>query len=287
MENLKKTLARGKTSLKCGGKLLDLSQPIVMGIINVTPDSFYDGGKTFQSKEILDQAEKMLKEGALILDIGGQSSRPGAANLSIEEELKRVIPAIEVITKRFPDAILSIDTFHSNVARESIKAGANIINDISAGEMDENMIPTAAELNAPYFLMHKKGSSKSMQKNPEYSNVVEEVFLYLLNKVKECKEAGITDIVIDPGFGFGKTQEHNFSLLKSLKVLELLDCPILAGLSRKSLIYKSLNSSPQEALNGTTALNMLALNNGAKILRVHDVKEAQECIKLFNLYNKT
>jgi dihydropteroate synthase len=286
MENLKKTLAKGKTSLNCGGKLLDLSQPIVMGIINVTPDSFYDGGITFQPKDTLDQAEKMLKEGALILDIGGQSSRPGADSLSSEEELKRVIPAIEAITKRFPEAILSIDTFHSSVARRSILAGAKIINDISAGEMDENMIPVAAELNAPYFLMHKKGSSKTMQENPEYSNVVEEVFHYLLNKVKECKEAGITDIVIDPGFGFGKTQEHNFSLLKDLKVLELINCPILTGLSRKSMIYKCLNSSPKEALNGTTALNMLALNNGAKILRVHDVKEAQECITLFNLYNK-
>ncbi len=284
MENPKKTVAKGKTSLNCGGKLLDLSKPLVMGIINVTPDSFYDGGKTNALKDVLIQAEKMLQDGAAILDIGGQTSKPGAEIVTPQIEKTRVLPTIEAILKRFPETILSIDTFHSSVAKESILAGANIINDISAGEMDERMIPLAAELKVPYFIMHKKGLSKTMQDNPEYSNVVEEVFNYLLNKVEECKSHGITDLVIDPGFGFGKTIEHNFTLLKRLDLFNLMGLPILVGLSRKSMIYNSLGSSAKEALNGTTALNMIALNNGAKILRVHDVKEAMECINLFNHY---
>lgn len=284
MENPIKTVFQGKTSLNCGGKLLDLSKPITMGIINATPDSFFDGGLTNSVEMAHKQAEKMLQDGASILDIGGQSSRPGAEQLKAEEELKRILPIVQEIKKSFPDSILSIDTFHSSVAKECVEAGANIINDISSGEIDNNMLPTVSKLQVPYFLMHKKGTSKNMQDNPKYTNVLEEVFHYLLNKVKECREAGIVDLVIDPGFGFGKTQEHNFNLLKNLSSFNLLNYPILAGLSRKSMIYKSLETTPQEALNGTTALHMLALHNGAKILRVHDIKEAMECINLYQLY---
>lgn len=280
MENPKKTVSQGKTSLNCGGKILSLEKPIVMGILNTTPDSFFDGGIHNQRTKALKQVEKMLKEGAHIIDIGGQSSKPGVDTIGPQEELNRILPILKDITQSFPEAILSIDSFHAEVAKTAIESGAHLINDISAGELDSDMIRTAAALKVPYIIMHKKGSSKTMQNNPQYENVLEEVFKYLMNKAIECHEAGIIDVIIDPGFGFGKTIEHNFTLLKHLSAFNLLKLPILVGISRKSMIHKVLNNSPKEALNGTTALHMVALQNGGKILRAHDVKEAMECIHL-------
>ncbi len=268
-------------TINCKGKLLNLDSPIVMGILNVTPDSFFDGGNYTHSEAILNKATQLINEGATILDIGGYSSKPDAKEVSLTEELERVIPAIELITKQFPDVLISIDTFRSEVARQAVEAGACMVNDISAGELDTEMFQTIRELQVPYCIMHMQGTPQTMQKNPEYNNVVNEVFYSLAEKVEELKKLGINDIIIDPGFGFGKTLEHNFELLNNLEHFNLLKLPILAGISRKSMIYKTLNISPQEALNGTTVLNSFALQNGANILRVHDAKEAIETIELY------
>lgn len=265
--------------------LLDLRTPVVMGILNVTPDSFLDGGKYTDLDQAVLQAEKMVAEGAAILDVGGYSSRPGAAEVSIQEELDRVVPVIEKL-KTLTDKCLSIDTFRSRVAAEAVQAGANMVNDISAGEDDDAMLSTVATLGVPYIAMHKQGKPKTMQTNPQYTDVVGEVFEYLQKKITQCKTAGIQEVIIDPGFGFGKTTSHNYALLKNLAELTRLNVPILAGISRKSMLCKVLGNSPAEALNGTTFLHAYALQAGATILRVHDVKEAMECVQLYNRINK-
>ena len=271
-----------KQNINIKNTLLDLRTPVVMGILNVTPDSFADGGKYTDLDQAVQQAEKMVAEGATILDIGGYSSRPGAAEVSIQEELDRVIPVLEKL-KGFTDVFLSIDTFRSKVAAEAVPAGANMVNDISAGEDDDAMLATVARLGVPYIAMHKQGTPKTMQENPKYTDVVGDVLEYLQKKITQCKAAGIKEVIIDPGFGFGKTMQHNYALLKNLDELTRLNVPVLAGISRKSMIYKVLETSPEEALNGTTFLHAFALRGGASILRVHDVKEAKECVKLFKM----
>lgn len=273
-----------QTQINCKGKLLDLTQPIIMGILNTTPDSFYDGGKYSGVEAALFQAEKMLEEGATILDIGGMSSRPGAEIISVEEELNRVIGVIEKISQKFPDTLISIDTIQAKVALEAVGAGASIVNDISAGNLDEEMIPTVAQLKVPYVLMHMQGKPETMQENPVYKqNVVLSIIDFFYNKINECTKAGINDLIIDPGFGFGKTIKDNYEVLKKLEDFKVLDLPILVGISRKSMIWKVLEIKPQEALNGTSVLNTMALLKGANILRVHDVKEAKETIRLYSL----
>ncbi|MCB9287111.1 MAG: dihydropteroate synthase [Lewinellaceae bacterium] len=270
-----------RLTLNCRGALLSLEQPVVMGILNVTPDSFYDGGKYTDEPDMLHQAESMLEEGAHIIDVGGMSSRPGAGVITVEEELKRVIPAIEALRKRFPEAILSIDTVQSRVAEEAVAAGAAIVNDISAARFDERMYEVVGKLGAPYVLMHMQGTPKDMQQQPAYENVVSEVLDFFIAEAGKLRDAGVKDIILDPGFGFGKAVEHNYRLLKEMHVFQILDYPVLAGLSRKSMINKVLKIPPAKALSGTIALNMVALQQGAKILRVHDVRPAVETIKLW------
>jgi dihydropteroate synthase len=273
-------------SINCRGQLLNFNTPVVMGIINTTPDSFYDNSRKNQIDAILDTASKMLQDGATILDIGGQSTRPGSERVSATDELKRVLPAIEAIHGAFPNAILSIDTFYASVAEAAVKAGAHIINDVSAGSIDENLIPVVARLQVPYVLMHMQGNPQIMQINPTYENVVLEVFDTLNRQLKALTQKGINDIIIDPGFGFGKTIAHNFQLLQELAYFHHLQKPLLIGLSRKGTIYKTLNITADEALNGTTVLNTISLLQGAHILRVHDVKEAAQAIKLVGAYQK-
>lgn len=270
-----------KMTLNCKGSLLSLENPIVMGIINLTPDSFYDGGKLKGGISILQQAEKMLTDGAKILDIGGMSSRPGAKIIDSEAELKRTIKPISLIAKTFPDAIISIDTVRSIVAKEAIAAGASIVNDISAGKIDADFHETVANLSVPYILMHMKGTPENMQSNVEYEDISLEVLDFFIKEVGKLRELGIKDIILDPGFGFGKTIDHNYQLLNKIHAFKMLDLPILAGISRKSMIYKYLETTAEFALNGTSVLNMVALQQGAKILRVHDVKEAVETVKLY------
>lgn len=269
-------------TINCKGKLIDLSTPKVMGILNVTPDSFFDGGKYKDEIGILNQIENMLKHQATFIDIGGYSSRPNADDVREDEELKRVIPVIELILRHFPETLISIDTFRSNVAKKSIESGAALINDISAGKLDDNMLATVGELSVPYIMMHMKGNPKTMQQQTEYNNLVKEIISYFAERIAAAHQEKINDIIIDPGFGFAKTTEQNFELLNQLDLLQMLDKPLLAGISRKSMIYKTLNSSSKEALNGTTALHMVALQKGAKLLRAHDVKEAMECVTLYN-----
>jgi dihydropteroate synthase len=269
-------------SINCKGRLLSLERPKVMGILNATPDSFFDGGKYDSSEEALKRVKSMLDAGADIIDIGGYSSRPGAAHISVEEELQRTIPLVKRIHERFPEAILSIDTFRSTVAKAAIEAGASIVNDISAGDHDPLMLETVAKLAVPYIIMHKQGNPETMQDNPEYDDVVHDVFDYLFQRKKDCNAAGIVDIIIDPGFGFGKTLEHNYQLLQHLEHFHVIDSPLLIGVSRKSMINNVLKTRPEDALNGTSVLNTVALTKGAQILRVHDVKEAAECVKLIS-----
>lgn len=276
-----------RLTLNCRGRLLSLDEPVVMGILNVTPDSFFDGGRYNSADDALRQAERMLGEGAAIIDIGGMSSRPGSEFIGVEEELQRVLPPIEAVASTFTEAIISIDTVRSQVARRAVEAGAAIVNDISAAAFDDAMYPTVAELGVPYILMHMQGSPKTMQRNPEYEDVVREVLDFIIAEVGKLRSLDVKDIVIDPGFGFGKTVEHNYQLLKQMHVFGLTELPILAGLSRKSMINKVLNTKPEDALNGTTALNMVALQQGAKILRVHDVRPAVETIKLWQQLNNT
>jgi dihydropteroate synthase len=267
-------------SINCKGKLLRLHQPVVMGIINATPDSFYQGQLEQGIAGMVQLAGRMLQAGASILDVGGQSTRPGSQQLSPTEEAGRVIPAIAAIHQQYPNAIISADTFYSEVAAEAVAAGASMINDVSGGQMDSNMIATVATLDVPYVLMHMLGTPATMQQNPHYKNVVEEVLDYFIAKIAVCRQAGIKDIIIDPGFGFGKTIAHNFTLLQNLQLFAITACPLLAGISRKSTIYKTLGTTAAEALNGTTVLYTIALLNGAHILRVHDVKEAVEAVQL-------
>ena len=271
-------------TLNCNGRLIVVDKPLVMGIINITPDSFYEGSRVNSVDAILRKAELMIIEDADILDIGGQSTRPGSEKIKPEEELRRVVPAIEAILKAFPGTLISIDTFHASVAREAGNAGALIVNDISAGNFDPEMMGTVAAMNIPYICMHMKGEPDRMQNNPHYENVTAEVLDFLADKVTACVQAGIKDIIIDPGFGFGKNIRHNFTLLRELSAFRILDKPIMVGLSRKSTIYKTLGISADEALNGTTVLHTIALMNGANILRVHDVKEAKEAVVLYKSY---
>jgi dihydropteroate synthase len=264
-----------------GNKKLSLSSPALMGILNVTPDSFYDGGNYMTEKKILRQAEKMLEEGAAILDLGGYSTRPGARHISGQEETARLIPAIKAVRKKFPGAMLSADTFRSSVAIKAVQEGADMVNDISGGTMDKKMFETVAQLNCGYVLTHLLGTPQTMQKNPRYADVVKEVKNFFMERITFLKKVGVAGIMIDPGFGFGKTLEHNYQLLNHLAAFQSFGLPILAGISRKSMINKVLGTLPRNALNGTTAVHMLALVNGANILRVHDVKEAKEAVKIF------
>lgn len=271
-----------KYTLLIKGRLISLEKPKIMGILNLTPDSFFEGSRVkFDSADILSKAGKMIEEGADFLDLGGYSTRPGAIDISIQEEIDRVIPAIEVIRKEYPEIVLSIDTFRAKVAKEAVLASADMVNDISAGNLDEDMIPLIASLKVPYIAMHMKGNPQNMQSLSNYSDILGEILHYFAEKVNLFKKLGIKDVIIDPGFGFAKTIEQNFFLLKNLKSFEVFGLPLLAGVSRKSMIYKTLQTNASEALNGTTALNMFALIQGANLLRVHDVKEAKETIKLF------
>lgn len=272
-------------TINCKGKLIDLSSPKVMGILNLTPDSFHDGGKYNDQKSIVKQCEKMLVEGATFIDLGAYSSRPGADDISVDEESNRMLPIVELLLKVFPEVLLSIDTFRSEVAKSCLEIGAVIINDISAGKLDENMLEIVAKFKAPYIMMHMKGNPKTMQDRTDYRDLIVDIRQYFSERVLEARTWGIHDIIIDPGFGFSKTITQNFELLKHLDLFQTFELPILAGLSRKSMIYKTLGGDSSTALNGTTALNMLALDRGAKILRVHDVKEAMECIKLFSEFD--
>ena len=274
-------------TLRCHDRLLELDTPVVMGILNATPDSFYDGG-LYQSEEaVVQRAGEMLRQGATILDIGGASTRPGAKEVPEQEEMKRVVPLITAILKQYPQALLSVDTWRTRVAKAAVDAGASLVNDISAGRLDSDMYKTVAGLDVPYVLMHMQGTPGTMQKHPEYDDVVTEVLDFFIQETTKLHALGIKDIVLDPGFGFGKTVAHNYLLLNNMHVFsQVLGMPVLAGISRKSMICRVLNVAPSDALNGTTALNMLALQQGAKILRVHDVREAIETIRLWQMSEK-
>ena len=271
--------------INCNGKLVDLSSAKIMGILNITPDSFFDGGKYNVPIQIILQVEKMLNEGATFIDVGAYSSRPGAKHISEEEELNRILPVIQLLAKEFSDIIISVDTFRSKIAEHCIDNGASLVNDISAGSMDSNMFKTIAKLQVPYIIMHMQGTPQNMQSNPTYDDIVNEVLFYFSKKIVELRDLGVNDIITDVGFGFGKTLEHNYHLLKNLSLFKNLEVPILAGVSRKSMLFKPLNISPKEALNATTSANTIALLNGANILRVHDVKEAMQAIKVVELLN--
>jgi dihydropteroate synthase len=285
MDKVKNTSKHPIAALNCRGRLLYVEKPLVMGIMNVTPDSFYSGNSRNTVLEYVEQARAMLNEGADILDIGGQSTRPGAERISEEMEMERVLPVIRAIIDSIPDAVISIDTFYASVAEAAVKSGASMINDISAGEIDPRMIPRAASLNVPYILMHMKGSPEDMLQLAAYDDVVLEVMDFFIRKTDACRKAGIRDIILDPGFGFGKNSWHNFLLLSQLPVFSFMGFPILCGLSRKSTIYKTLGVDAALALNGTTVLNTIALIHGASILRVHDAREAKEAIQLLNAYD--
>jgi dihydropteroate synthase len=272
-------------TINCLGKLIDLSVPKVMGILNVTPNSFYDGGKYSDAKSMLFQVEKMLSEGATFIDIGAYSSKPSAEFVSEEEEITRLLPIIDLVLKNYPDTLISVDTFRANVARVGIENGACIINDIAAGSLDEKMMQTVANLQVPYIMMHMKGNPQTMQSLAQYENVVKEMLFYFSEKVSQARSFGINDLIIDPGFGFAKTVEQNFEVMNNLELFQMLELPLLVGVSRKSMIYKTLGTSAEQALNGTTVLNTISLQKGANILRVHDVKEAMECIKLQDSLN--
>jgi dihydropteroate synthase len=274
-------------TLNCKGRLLVIDQPVVMGIINVTPDSFYPGSRQNNISQVLQKAEQMIKEGTAILDIGGQSTRPGAAGLNEEEELGRVVPVIESLHFNFPEVVISVDTYRAKIAEVSVQAGASIVNDISGGDFDEAMLTVVAALKVPFVCMHVKGTPQTMHVDPSYENLIREILDHFIAKVDRLKRAGIHDVIVDPGFGFSKSVEHNFRLLKEMSVLSMLGKPILVGLSRKSTVYRTLGLTAEEALNGTTVLNTIALLHGANILRVHDVKEAMEAIRLVDKYRKS
>lgn len=276
-----KVFSTNKT-LNIGGRLLNLNTPKIMGILNITPDSFFDGGKYTDEKTVLLHAEKMLLEGAHFIDVGGYSSRPGASEISTTEELARVVPIVKALLKSFPEALVSIDTFRAEVAHQAIEEGAVMVNDISAGELDKNMFEVIARHQVPYIAMHMRGTPETMNSKAHYINLVKEIADYFHPKLNELHKLGIKDILIDPGFGFAKTVNHNFELLKNLNYLQILDKPIVVGLSRKSLIWRTLETDPDNALNGTTVLNTVALLKGASMLRIHDVKQAVEVVKLIN-----
>lgn len=281
----KDTFFQKKVTLNAGGKLIDLCRPKVMGIINVTPDSFFAGSRRMETSDAVFRAEKMLNEGAAFLDLGAYSSRPGAVDISPQEEMDRLLPVVEAIIKAFPETVLSIDTFRASVATAGIKAGAQLINDISGGDLDEEMFAAVAHLQVPYILMHTKGTPQNMTGKAQYEAIFTEVFDDLAAKVYRLKQLNVHDIIIDPGFGFAKTKAQSFELLRKMQGFNLLKLPVLAGISRKGMIYKTLGTTANDALNGTTVVNTMALLNGASILRVHDVKEAVETVKLFEIYN--
>ena len=271
-----------KYTFQIKGRVYSLDKPKIMGILNLTPDSFFEGSRVrLEEKMILNTAEKMISEGADFLDIGGYSTRPGALDISMEEEVQRVAPGISLIKREFPETLISVDTFRSGVAKHAVESGADLINDISAGNLDPQMLSTVVQLNIPYIAMHMRGTPQTMQGEAVYQDLIPEILSYFSQKLEQFRKLGIKDVIIDPGFGFAKTREQNFQLLRDLKRFNALGLPILAGVSRKSMIYKTLQISPSEALNGTTALNMFALSQGANILRVHDVKEAKETVTLF------
>ena len=272
-------------TINCKGNLIDLTKPKVMGILNVTSNSFFDGGRYKNESEILAQAEKMLVEGATFIDIGAYSSKPNAEFVSQEDEVKRIGPIVKLILKHFPETLLSIDTFRSEVAKICIENGAALINDISAGNLDDAMLQTVSNYKVPYIMMHMRGTPQTMQTLTQYDNIVKEMLYYFSEKVAKARSIGINDLIIDPGFGFAKTLDQNYEVLQTMELFQMLDLPILVGISRKSMIYKPLNLKAQDTLNGTTVLNTIALTKGAKILRVHDVKEAVECITLYNKFN--
>jgi dihydropteroate synthase len=286
MNGLEKVAGSAPYVINLRGKLVRLDVPLVMGILNVTPDSFYQQSRMVQNADIVKRTDKIVEQGGAFIDVGAYSSRPGALHISVEEEITRLDHALAIVRKRQPEAYVSVDTFRSEVARWAVENyGVDVINDISAGEMDDNMFETMAHLRIPYILMHMQGTPQNMQVNPVYENVVEEVILHLAQKVEKLTYLGVPDIIIDPGFGFGKDINHNFQLLSSLERFSIFRLPLLVGVSRKSMIYKYLNLSPDDALNGTTVLNTIALQKGANILRVHDVKEAVECVKLVGKLN--
>ena len=272
-------------TINCNGKLIDVSSPKIMGILNITPDSFFDGGHYNDTTSILKQVEKMLLEGATFIDVGACSSRPGSKVVTEEEELKRLIQVVELLVKTFPDIILSIDTFRSHVAYQCIHAGAAMINDISAGKMDDNMMKIIGEMGVPYIMMHMKGTPQNMQGLTDYKDLIKDVVYYFSERIHAARNHGISDLIIDPGFGFAKTLKQNYHLLSDLNLLAVLDMPILVGISRKSMIYKLLDTTPDKALNGTTSLNTVSLMHGANVLRVHDVKEAMQCIAITDQLN--
>lgn len=272
-------------TINCKGKLIDLSKPKVMGILNLTPDSFYDGGKYSSDIDILNQTEKMLNEGAAFIDVGAYSSRPNAQHISVDEEKRRLIPILELLLTKFPELLISVDTFRSSIASESITIGACMINDISGGTLDKNMFRTIGKLQVPYILMHIKGTPQDMQNHPVYESVTREVMHYFSEKLALLRLEKVNDIILDLGFGFGKTVAHNYELLKNMELFKTFDLPILTGVSRKSMLYKPLDLDAKSALNATTATHMIALQNGSSILRVHDVKEAVEAVKIFELTN--
>ena len=269
-------------TINCKGKLIDLTVPKVMGILNVTPNSFFDGGKYKKESEILSQVEKMIRDGATFIDIGAYSSKPNAELVSVEEELSRIIPVVDLILQHFPETLISIDTFRSEVAQACIEKGAAMINDIAAGNLDSKMLEIIAKYNVPYIMMHMRGTPQTMQSLTDYQDIVKEMLYYFSTKIASARSLGINDLIVDPGFGFAKTLDQNYEILKHLDLFDMLELPLLVGVSRKSMVYKPLNSSAGEALNGTTVLNTIALTKGAKILRVHDVKEAVETVQLLN-----
>ena len=273
-------MTKSYPTLRLKNQIISLQKPIVMGILNATPDSFYEGSRTKTEKDILQKASQMLEEGTTILDIGGYSTRPDADDISIDEEIKRVVPTIETIKKEFPKAIISIDTFRSEVAKKAVEAGADLINDVSGGSLDKKMFETVADLKVPYILMHMRGTPQTMKTLTDYENIMAEIMTYFQERVLKLKSLGVNDVILDLGFGFAKTIEQNYFLLKNLSIFHHLELPILVGVSRKSMIYKRLDISAFEALNGTSVLNTVAIQNGAKILRVHDVKEAVQAIQL-------
>ncbi len=268
-------------TINCRGKLIDLAKPCVMGILNVTPDSFFDGGKYESEKSILNRAEIIIEEGAAFIDMGGYSSRPNASDISADEEMQRIVPAIETVIRHFPDASISVDTFRSSIAKACIEAGASIVNDISAGLLDDQMLETVSKLKVPYIMMHMRGTPQTMQQFTAYDDLISDVLFYFSERISAARKLGIGDIIIDPGFGFAKTTEQNYELMQKLQLLNI-GLPILVGVSRKGMVYKVLETNAEGSLNGTTALHMAALMKGAKILRVHDVKAAIECVRIYN-----
>lgn len=273
-------------TINCKGQLIDLSKPKVMGILNITPNSFFDGGKYSDEEEIVAQVQKMLSEGATFIDIGAYSSKPNAEYVSVEEEMARIAPVVDLLVQQFPNILISIDTFRSEVAEICIQKGAALINDISAGKLDDAMLGVIAKYKVPCIMMHMKGTPQTMQTLAQYEDILKEVLLYFSERIAAARNLGINDLIVDPGFGFAKTLEQNYELLQKMELFQQLELPILVGISRKSMIYKKLNNKVQDSLNGTTALNSFSLLKGANILRVHDVKEALECVTLFNAMNE-